>query len=186
MSPAIKHYSNGAMSSRITSLPVYGFGTPLVRAIYGALRLEHEEGPVRLLDAMAGEFARLGVELRHLHAATPKGQELDLTANDVRRDAIDVLLQNGLITLHCDVREIGSLAPGTFERVTERFGIKDLRRGQAELAIESLFQALRPGGVVAVAAPTARTSQGQRGINAMHAAKQILAGTLDRTRPWPA
>lgn len=154
----------------------YGTSTTFFDAIYAACDLRSAMGPeVRLLDAMAGP-GKLGLAIKERYAQEGiRGQELILSFNDGRAEALSALSASGFTTVACDVREIGMHVTG-MDRVTVRYAIKDLPEGEAEAALSAIREVLVPGGKVILGEMTADSVEAQRGIIEVHGAKQVLAG----------
>lgn len=156
------------------------------KAVYRACEFGRmQPGPVFMLDAMSGPGKLGGMVNRAFGEESSNGghrhKRLNLSFNDIREEPLMQLKADGFQTLHCDVRELGDVAKKHFHVIVVRFGLKDFPMEQKRDAIMSLHKALVRGCRLVIADMYAHSPESQQALNAIHAAKQELAGRNKET-----
>jgi len=165
----------------------YASTSPFFVKAFDALRLGERTGPIIMIDAMAGP-GKFGLDIRKTHHNSPNSKtKIWLAFNDIKKEPLmkineeaDKRGEDPYATIQCDICELNTAEDmrfiGKVDIVTVRYGLKDLPKGHAQVALEAMRQTIADDGMVLVADMFAKSKEGQYGVNLVHAKKQELAG----------
>jgi hypothetical protein len=151
-------------------MPYSALVEPIINAC--ALDTFSSSSTLHILDAMSGP-GNLGLAM-HAQIAIQSRRNALFHYNDVCAEPLAHI--DGVPKLICDVRDVGTRYPNTFNIVAVRYGITNLPQAEQAAALASIYESLADAGRIVVADFTAISDGARKGIAAVHAARQELAG----------